>query len=198
MSQDEGTLIGKISFLTAEQQERVLKFVEDIEAKEPSTEMRILIRFEPFVIWVKAQHPDRPSHSWGYSSGADPVNTLIAYIKKQHQLLVSYFTGEQAIYNIGSVAPQPPERTFLIKGRNLDSGLPSSIELSSVEVREQITSELQHQIKSTALNIKLIPRNMGLPEETLSRATIRVRGRYGHLNGLAEFIAESTGLPIID
>src|SRR5690242_1554901 len=124
----EGILIEKIAFLTAEQQERVLKFVEDIEAKESSSEMKILIRFELFVTQVTAQHPDRSNYGWGSGSSADPTEILVTYMKEQHHLLVSRMTIDRALYLIGSIVPMSPESSLDIKGRNLDSGLPDSIE----------------------------------------------------------------------
>ncbi len=198
MSKHEGTLIEKISFLTDDQQELVLKFVEDIEAKEPSTEMKILIQFEPFVTRVIAQHPDRPNYDWGSGSSADPIDILVAYIKEQHHFLVNRMTIDRALYDIGSITAMSPETSFNIKGRNIDSGLPSSFDLTSVEVREQIAQQMEYQIRNAALNIKLLPKNMNLSDDVLIGATVRLRGQYAGLRGLAEAVHQATGLTVVD
>ncbi|MBI1281669.1 MAG: hypothetical protein GC179_26320 [Anaerolineaceae bacterium] len=198
MSQHEGTLIDKIAFLNTEQQERVLKLVEDIEAKEPSDTLRILVRFEPYLIEIVAKHPDRSDFWSGRGGGEEPVDALCSYLKEHHHLLVAKSSGERAFYLIGSLTPLTPERTYMMVGRNLDTGLPARIEISSIEVREQISTAMQIKIKSVAGNIKLIPKNMQLPEDILSGATIRIRGRYGHLPGLAGAVQETTGLNVVD
>jgi hypothetical protein len=198
MLQHEGKLIGKISFLTAEQQERVLNFVEEIEAKGPSQELQILVRFEPYLIEILAKHPDRPDFWSGRGGGEEPVDALVSYLKEHHHLLVAKSAGELAFYEIGSLIPLTPERTYMIVGRNIDTGLPARIEISSIEVREQISTAMLLKIKNVAGSIKLLSKSMNLPEDALAGATIRIRGRYEHLHGLAESVQEATGLSIVD
>src|SRR5262249_33149063 len=130
----EGALIGKIPFLTPEQQEQVLNFVESIEGKEPSNELRILLRFDPYIIDIIAKHPDRPDFWSGRGGGAEPVDILAEYMREQHHLLVAKSSAERAFHDIGSLIPMTPERTIPILGRNLDNGLPARVEISSIEV----------------------------------------------------------------
>ena len=51
--------------------------------------------------------------------------------------------GEQAKIAIGSAYHLPEEKTMLVRGRNLITGLPEAIEVSSVEIREAIAGSLQ-------------------------------------------------------
>ena len=51
--------------------------------------------------------------------------------------------SEQIKMEIGSAFPMESEKTMNIRGRNLVSGLPESIEISSIEVREALSSSLQ-------------------------------------------------------
>lgn len=198
MSQDtESTLIDKISFLTPEQQEQVLNFVEDIEAKEPTHNMAIIIRFNPYWIDIVASHPDRSLNISSRGGGSEIVDILADYFKAQHHLLVARSSAEHAFHAIGSLIPLMPERTVKVVGRNLDTGLPTSIEVSSIELRNQVSDEMQFKIRNVAGSIKLLPKNMQLPEDVLSGATIRIRGRYAHLNGLAEAVQEATGIKVI-
>jgi rod shape-determining protein MreB len=46
-------------------------------------------------------------------------------------------------WNIGSAFPLPVEKTVEVRGRNLVTGLPESIEISSVEVREAVSQPVQ-------------------------------------------------------
>lgn len=193
----EYALMDKIAFLTGEQQERVLRFVEDIEAKEPSTELKIVLRFEPYWIDIFARHPDRDLY-WSGHGGEGLIDCLTAYFREKHRLLTSKAIAERIIYEIGSLVPMMPERSYKLVGRNLDTGLPDSVQISSIEVREQIAAEMLHSVKSVAGAINLLPRNMRLPEDVLVSATIRIRGRYEHLYGLVEAVQQATGLTVID
>ena len=51
--------------------------------------------------------------------------------------------GEQTKIAIGSAYHLPEEKTMLVRGRNLITGLPEAIEVSSVEIREAISGSLQ-------------------------------------------------------
>jgi rod shape-determining protein MreB len=51
--------------------------------------------------------------------------------------------AEQAKISIGSAYHLPEEKTMLLRGRNLISGLPDSVEISSVEIRDAISSSVQ-------------------------------------------------------
>jgi rod shape-determining protein MreB len=198
MSQYEGTLIDKISFLTAEQQERVLRFVEAIEAKEPPDKLLIQLRFDPFELRCIAKYGEKIFGHVGSSSNDDLVQKLCLYAKEQHHMLIGRPTAEKAIEEIGSIYPLSQERTYTIKGRNMDSGLPDSREISSIEVREQIAPILESQIRQFAANFKYLPHRIDQSEEILVGATIRLTGRYGSIRGLAEAVQQATGLKVVD
>ena len=51
--------------------------------------------------------------------------------------------AEQAKISIGSAYPLPTEKTMVIRGRNLITGLPEAIEVSSVEIRDAISGSIQ-------------------------------------------------------
>jgi actin-like ATPase involved in cell morphogenesis len=158
MSQDtESALIDKISFLTAEQQERVLKFVKEIEVKEPSEGFVIRLQFEPFEIHCFAKYQGKSGTGYGVSSDDDIVQILRHYLREHHHLLIGRPSAQRTIQEIGSLYPLIPERTLPVKGRDIDTGLPSSREISSIEVREQIAPAIQSQIRSFAVNFKFLP-----------------------------------------
>ena len=51
--------------------------------------------------------------------------------------------AEQIKWKIGSAYPLQPEKTMEVRGRNLVTGLPESIEVSSVEMREALAGSVQ-------------------------------------------------------
>ncbi len=197
MSQYEAVLADKIVFLSDDQQKRVLEFVENIEANEPLNKLIIRLKFDPFEIRCFAKYQDK-SFSYGTSSSDDDIVQILSrYVREHHHLLIGRPTAEKAIDEIGSLYLLAPERTHIIKGRDLDTGLPASREISSIEVREQIAPPIRNQINQFKANFGYLLRQMELPEHVLGGATIRLRGRYGYVRGSPERLQEITGLKVI-
>jgi hypothetical protein len=176
MSQYEGTLIDKISFLTAEQQERVLKFVEQVEAETSSEQFEIALHFEPFELRCRMKYQTK-QQGYTVSTSDDIVQIFCRYMREHHHLLIGRPTAEKVIEEIGSLYPLTSERTFMIKGRDLDNGLPASREISSIEVREQIAPSVTYQIRQFAVNLRYLPHRMDLSDNILIGATIRLGGQ---------------------
>ena len=64
---------------------------------------------------------------------------IVQYMRNKYNLLIGERMGEQAKIAIGSAAHLPEEMTMTLRGRNLVTGLPEAIEVSSVEIREAIS-----------------------------------------------------------
>jgi rod shape-determining protein MreB len=65
------------------------------------------------------------------------------YIRSKYNLFIGDRMAEKVKISIGSAYPLPVEKTFLVRGRNLVTGLPESVEISSVEIREAIAGSVQ-------------------------------------------------------
>jgi rod shape-determining protein MreB len=76
-------------------------------------------------------------------AGDEMDQDIIEYIRNKYNLLVGERMSEQIKMEIGSAFPMESEKTMNIRGRNLVTGLPESIEISSIEVREALNSSLQ-------------------------------------------------------
>ena len=68
---------------------------------------------------------------------------IVQYMRNKYNLLVGERMAEQAKIAIGSAYHLPQEKTMIIRGRNLVSGLPDAVEVSSVEIRDAINSSIQ-------------------------------------------------------
>lgn len=72
--------------------------------------------------------------------GGDEMDAaLVQYVKRKYNLLIGERTAEQIKIEIGSAAPLDEEMTMEIKGRDLVEGIPKTIVISSVEVREALS-----------------------------------------------------------
>lgn len=76
-------------------------------------------------------------------AGDEMDQDIIQYMRNKYNLLIGERISEQAKMTIGSAYHLPEEKTLAIRGRNLVTGLPESIEVSSVEIREAIANSVE-------------------------------------------------------
>lgn len=194
----EYAIMDKVAFLTGEQQERVLRFIEDIEAKEPRMSLMLYYRMEPFNQYIQGKYLGK-TFMVNIGEIGDLENLLVNYFRENHHLLIGRPTAQKVIYEIGSIIPLTPERTFMVKGRNLDTGLPASIEISSIEVREQIQPPIDKVFRYIEQHLKFYVQHQGVPEDVFTNAILRLSGNYAYdIKGVAEAVQKSTGLIVID
>ena len=68
---------------------------------------------------------------------------IVNYSRQKYNLLIGERMAERVKIEIGSAYPLEHERTMIIRGRNLITGLPEAIEISSVEIREALTGSVE-------------------------------------------------------
>lgn len=75
-------------------------------------------------------------------AGDEMDEDIVQYMRTKHNLLIGEPTAEKVKIEIGSAYPLPQERTMIVKGRNLLTGLPASVEVSSIEIREAVSGSV--------------------------------------------------------
>lgn len=75
-------------------------------------------------------------------AGDEMDEDIVQHMRAKHNLLIGEPTAEKAKLEIGSAYPLPQERTHTVRGRNLVTGLPSTVEVSSIEIREAISGSV--------------------------------------------------------
>lgn len=76
-------------------------------------------------------------------AGDELDQDVITYIRNKYNLLIGERMAEKAKIAIGSAYPLQTEKTIVVRGRNLVTGLPEGIEISSVEIREALAGSVQ-------------------------------------------------------
>ena len=76
-------------------------------------------------------------------AGDEMDQDLIDYVRNKYNLLIGERMAERIKLEVGSAYPLKEEKTMTIRGRNLVSGLPEAVEISSVEVREALSSSVK-------------------------------------------------------
>lgn len=76
-------------------------------------------------------------------AGDEMDQDIVQYVRNKYNLLIGERMAEQAKMAIGSAYHLPQEKTMTLRGRNLVTGLPEAVEVSSVEIREAISGSVQ-------------------------------------------------------
>lgn len=81
-------------------------------------------------------------------AGDELDQDIINYVRNKYNLFIGERMAEKVKIAIGSAYPMKEELTIEVRGRNLVTGLPEAIEVSSVEIREAISSSITVIIKT--------------------------------------------------
>jgi rod shape-determining protein MreB and related proteins len=76
-------------------------------------------------------------------AGDELDEDIIQYIRNKYNILIGQRQAEDAKIALGSAFPLPEEKTMTLRGRNLVTGLPDSIEISSIELRDATSDSVQ-------------------------------------------------------
>lgn len=126
-------------------------------------------------------------------AGDELDQDIIQYIRNKYNLLIGERMVEQVKITIGSAYPLPNEKTFTVRGRNLVTGLPESLEISSVEVREAISGSVQVIVDTVKDALDESP-----PEivSDLMETGICLAGGGSMLQGLSERLSDELNLRV--
>jgi len=128
--------------------------------------------------------------------GGDEIDLGISdYIKKRYNLAIGEQTAEEIKIKIGTVFLHSAEDMALeIRGRNLVSGLPQTIKISSREIFETISDVLIEIIQGIKIVLRETPPE--LSADIIDRGMV-ISGGGALLRGISERIAQETGVPCI-
>ncbi len=126
-------------------------------------------------------------------AGDEMDEEIVQYARQKYNLFIGERMAERTKIAIGSAYPLPEERTITIRGRNLITGLPEAIEVSSVEIREALSGPVNVIIESVKSVIDETP-----PElvADLMEQGIALAGGSAQLQGLAERLSEETKMRV--
>jgi rod shape-determining protein MreB len=127
--------------------------------------------------------------------GGDELDEAIMnWVKKEYNVMLGERTAEQVKMAIGSAWPHTDEPAAEVRGRDLVTGLPKTIILSSHELREAIEEPLQAVVDAVKYTLDKTPPE--LAADIMERGIV-VTGGGALLRGLGLRLANETGMPII-
>lgn len=128
-------------------------------------------------------------------AGDEMDEAIISYMRLKYSLLLGEASAEEVKIQLGSAYPETSgkERQMVIRGRDIETGLPKSIKISSTEVREAIAPVLRQIVDSLSDLIEETPPE--LVGDILKRG-ITLCGGIAQLRGIDQLIAEETKMPV--
>ena len=126
-------------------------------------------------------------------AGDEMDQEIIQYARQRHNLLIGERTAEEIKIAAGSAFPLPEERKVTLRGRDLVTGLPRSIEVSSVELREALSGSLNAIVTAVRTTLEETP-----PElvTDLMNQGIAMAGGGSLLAGVAERLSYETKMRV--
>lgn len=118
---------------------------------------------------------------------------IIKYIRKKHKLMIGERTAEDLKINIGSAYKKEMEETMEIRGRDLITGLPKNVEVSSEEMREALREAVNSIADCAHSVLEKTPPELAAD---ISDKGITMTGGGSLLNGLDKLIEQVTRVPV--
>jgi rod shape-determining protein MreB len=126
-------------------------------------------------------------------AGDELDEALLAYLKKEFSLAVGERTAEEIKIQMGSAWPFEEEMTADIRGRDLISGLPRTISLSTDQVREAISEPVAAIVDAVRTTLDKTPPELAAD---IMHQGITITGGGALLAGIDRRLAHETGMPI--
>jgi rod shape-determining protein MreB and related proteins len=126
-------------------------------------------------------------------AGDEMDEDIIQYMRTKYNLLIGERMAERAKMDAGSAYPLPEERRITMRGRNLITGLPEAVDVSSIELREALSGSVSIIVDTVKDAIDETP-----PEliADLMESGICLAGGGSQLAGLAERLSEEVNMRV--
>ncbi len=126
-------------------------------------------------------------------AGDEIDESIVAYMRRAHNLLIGERTSEAIKIEIGSAYLLLPEREMSVRGRDLVSGLPHSVVVTSGEIREAICDPVRQIVETVRSTIESAPPE--LAADIMERG-VSLAGGGALLRGLDQLISKEVQTPV--
>ncbi|HEY1134984.1 MAG TPA: rod shape-determining protein [Nocardioides sp.] len=127
------------------------------------------------------------------TAGDDLDQAVIAWMKKEHSLLLGERTAEEIKETVGSAFPSSAEPEVEVRGRDLVSGLPRTVSVSTAEIRQALEEPVHAIVDAVRVTLDQTPPE--LAGDIMDRGIV-LTGGGALLRGLDERIRHETGMPV--
>ena len=126
--------------------------------------------------------------------GGDEMNeAVVNHFKRRHGLLLGELMAEKIKMDIGSTRPFQSNKTLTVRGRDLVTGIPKTVEATATEIQEALEEPVQAIVEATLLALEKTPPE--LAADILERGII-MTGGGSMLRGLDARLRQETQVPV--
>ncbi|MDD2372943.1 MAG: rod shape-determining protein [Syntrophomonadaceae bacterium] len=118
---------------------------------------------------------------------------IMQHLKKNYNLLIGERTAENIKISIGSALWEGDEEYYEVRGRDLVSGLPKTIKVSSSEIQKALKETVDHIIEGIKVCLEKTPPE--LASDIIDRGIV-MAGGGALLKGLDKLISQETNIPV--
>ncbi len=127
------------------------------------------------------------------TAGDELDQAIVAWMKKEHSLMLGERTAEEIKMTLGSAFPLPQERQAEVRGRDMVSGLPRTVTVASPEIRKALEEQVHSIVDAVRTTLDQTPPE--LAGDIMDRGIV-LTGGGALMLGLDERIRHETGMPV--
>ena len=120
-------------------------------------------------------------------------DAIVAYVKRKYNLLIGERTGEIIKITLGTAMPESSPRIMPVRGRDMLTGLPKTIQITSLEVYDAMAESIQAIVDTVQAALERTPPE--LVADIIDQGVV-MAGGGALLPGLDGLLREETGLPV--
>ncbi|NLJ41732.1 MAG: rod shape-determining protein [Clostridiales bacterium] len=118
---------------------------------------------------------------------------IISYIRKEYNLMIGERTAEGIKITIGSAHSGEGDKTMDVRGRDMVTGLPKTLKITSAEIMDALREPVNGIIEAIKLTLEKTPPE--LAADIMDKG-IMLTGGGALLDGLDRLVAQETGMPV--
>jgi len=126
-------------------------------------------------------------------AGDEMDEAIVSHCRKNYNLLIGERSAEQIKIDIGSAYPLSEERTIEVRGRDLVTGLPKTLTLTSSEIRDALSDPVSTVVDAVRMSLEKTPPE--LAADIMNRGIV-MAGGGSLLRGLDKYLAQETDMSV--
>ncbi|MFA6430859.1 MAG: rod shape-determining protein [Candidatus Margulisiibacteriota bacterium] len=126
-------------------------------------------------------------------AGDEMDEAIVSHCRKNYNLLIGERTAEQIKIDIGSAYPLPEEKTIEVRGRDLVTGLPKTLTLTSSEIRDALAEPVSMVVDAVRMTLEKTPPE--LAADIMDRGIV-MAGGGSLLRGLDKYLSQETDMAV--
>ena len=126
-------------------------------------------------------------------AGDDCDEAITRYMRKKHNMMIGERSAEDLKINIGTAFPREKEVTMEVRGRNLLTGLPKTLKISSSEMLEAMAEPISHIVEAVHTVLERTPPELAAD---IGDKGILMTGGGALLYGIDKLISKKTGIDV--